>query len=126
MPDESQKCVSVMSAMTTATPGRKAASRSVPRPAALVMSTSGGNVTISGTTSGLAVLWQESGFTRSPPHRVACLALASDTHFAELAGVWSGVDKHDCDSANLPCPAAAYGAVVGGWHLAWPLGRGFD
>src|SRR6266566_2499533 len=55
MPEESRKAVWDMSAITTATPGPKAACSSSPTPWALVTSISPGKVTISGRTSGFAV-----------------------------------------------------------------------
>src|SRR5215469_1261696 len=50
MADESQKSVRLRSAITTAMPGRKAASNSWPTASLLLTSTSTGNVTVASTT----------------------------------------------------------------------------
>ena len=48
MPEESQKTVEVMSAITTVTPGAKAAHNRWPTPAPLAMSISAGSITTTG------------------------------------------------------------------------------
>src|SRR5205809_1104284 len=65
MPEESQKTVEVMSAITTVTPGAKAEHNCWPTPAPLAMSISAGSITTTGLSAiGAAAILAETGDPR--------------------------------------------------------------